>query len=245
MHDWRLWLHTMRLLALGDSSGGGLPILLELRSTSTGCFGRRSVLASTSLAWPACGLSIACYFGSSVSVLCNTELHCCMMHLTAWYRLPKRSASRPRDRVSLVEDDADASVPAPTAAPGSPSKGLPTEVASTDAPHPASDSVAASLAPADRLVSSAPTTLVQATAVTEDIPHDLMVQTDTSDMVEKAIEDASLDLENFETAADRLASEDVPYDPMADFHAVRFSTQSWAFSVFPGLSSPYSYAGGA
>ncbi|KAK8512388.1 hypothetical protein V6N12_037388 [Hibiscus sabdariffa] len=76
--------------------------------------------------------------------------------------------------------------------------------------------------------------IVQATTVTKDIPHDPMFHTDTSDVVEEAVEDASLDPENSETAADRLASEDVPYDPM-----------SWAFPVCPGLSSPYSYAGGA
>ncbi|KAK8498736.1 hypothetical protein V6N12_042944 [Hibiscus sabdariffa] len=102
----------------------------------------------------------------------------------------------------------------PTAASGSPSEGLPTEVASAVALHPASDSVAASLAPADRLVSSAPTSSVQAIAVTKDVPHDPMVQTNTSDMLEEAIEDASLVLENSATATDWLASEDVPYDPM-------------------------------
>ncbi|KAK9003718.1 hypothetical protein V6N11_084350 [Hibiscus sabdariffa] len=98
----------------------------------------------------------------------------------------------------------------PTAASSSPSEGLPTEVTSADAPHPASNSVAASLAPADRLVSSTPTSSVQATAVTKDIPQDPMVHTDNSDMVEEAIEDASLDSENSETATDRLASKDVP-----------------------------------
>ncbi|KAK8484267.1 hypothetical protein V6N11_066537 [Hibiscus sabdariffa] len=96
---------------------------------------------------------------------------------------------------------------------GSPSEGLLTEVASADAPLPASDSVAASLAPADRLVSSALTSSVQAIAVTKDIPHDPMVHIDTSDLMEEAVEDAPLDPENFETAADRLASEDVPPSP--------------------------------
>ncbi|KAK8681175.1 hypothetical protein V6N13_053582 [Hibiscus sabdariffa] len=153
----------------------------------------------------------------------------------AWLRAPqpKRSASRPRGRVSLFEDDVDASVPAPTAASGSPFEALPTEVASAAAPLPASDSVAASLAPenstapTDRLVSSAPTSSVQATAVTKDVPHDPMVHTDASDMLEEAIEDASLVPENSATVVDRLASsvpissvpdtavtEDVPYDPM-------------------------------
>ncbi|KAK9045757.1 hypothetical protein V6N11_051665 [Hibiscus sabdariffa] len=50
----------------------------------------------------------------------------------------------------------------------------------------------------------------------KDIPHDPMVHTDTSNVVEEAVEDVSLDPENSETAADRLASEDVPYDPMAN-----------------------------
>ncbi|KAK8972955.1 hypothetical protein V6N11_031143 [Hibiscus sabdariffa] len=52
--------------------------------------------------------------------------------------------------------------------------------------------------------------MVQATAMTKDMLHDPMVHTDASDVVEEAVEDASLDLENSETAADRLASEDVP-----------------------------------
>ncbi|KAK9045758.1 hypothetical protein V6N11_051666 [Hibiscus sabdariffa] len=90
---------------------------------------------------------------------------------------------------------------APTVASGSPSEGLPTKVNSADASCPTSDSLA--------LTSS-----VQSTAVTKDIPHDPMVHTDTSDVVEEAVEDASIDPKNFETAADRLASKDVPYDPM-------------------------------
>ncbi|KAK8495847.1 hypothetical protein V6N12_073997 [Hibiscus sabdariffa] len=121
-------------------------------------------------------------------------------------------------RRAFGKDDADASVPAPTAtaASGSPSEGLPTEVASADAPRPASDSVAASLALADRLVSSVLTSSLQTTAVTKDIPHDPMVHTDTSDLVEEAVEDAPLDPENSEMAVDRLASEDVSHDPMAN-----------------------------
>ncbi|KAK9033381.1 hypothetical protein V6N11_018414 [Hibiscus sabdariffa] len=102
--------------------------------------------------------------------------------------------------------------------------------------------------PADLLVSSAPTSSVQATAVTKDVPHDPMVHTDTSDMLEEAIEDASLVPENSATTADRLASS-VPISSVpvtaAGFHAARFSAQSWAFPVCPGLSSPYSYAGDA
>ncbi|KAK8486107.1 hypothetical protein V6N11_004986 [Hibiscus sabdariffa] len=96
---------------------------------------------------------------------------------------------------------------APTIASGSPSEGLPTKVASVDAPCLTSNSVTTSVAPSSS---------VQATVVTKDIPHDPMVYTDTFDVVEEAVEDASLDPENFETAADQLASEDVPYEPMAN-----------------------------
>ncbi|KAK8663263.1 hypothetical protein V6N13_083086 [Hibiscus sabdariffa] len=60
----------------------------------------------------------------------------------------------------------------------------------------------------------APTPSVQAAAMTKDISNDPMVHTKASDVVEEAVEDASLDPETSETAADRLASEDVPYDPM-------------------------------
>ncbi|KAK8713432.1 hypothetical protein V6N13_148650 [Hibiscus sabdariffa] len=113
-----------------------------------------------------------------------------------WLRAPqpKRSASRPHSRVSLVEDDAEASAPAPSAASGSPSRGLPTEGASTTTLPSASGPVAASLAPensaapADRLASSIPISSVPATVVTEDVPYDPMVHTDTSDMLEDALE---------------------------------------------------------
>ncbi|KAK8555695.1 hypothetical protein V6N13_025818 [Hibiscus sabdariffa] len=64
------------------------------------------------------------------------------------------------------------------------------------------------------VASEAPTSSVQATVVTKDVPHDPMIHTEASDVVEEAVEDASLDPENFETAADRLAPEDAPYDPM-------------------------------
>ncbi|KAK8504801.1 hypothetical protein V6N12_063808 [Hibiscus sabdariffa] len=50
--------------------------------------------------------------------------------------------------------------------------------------------------------------------MTKDIPHDPLVHPEATDVVEEAVEDASLDPETSKTAADRLASEDVPYDPM-------------------------------
>ncbi|KAK8510767.1 hypothetical protein V6N12_020307 [Hibiscus sabdariffa] len=77
----------------------------------------------------------------------------------------------------------DTSVPA-----GSPSKGPPTKFDSTKAPGPASDSVAPSVA-----ASMAPTPLVQAATMTKDIPHDPLVHPEDTDMVEEAVEDASLD----------------------------------------------------
>ncbi|KAK8554930.1 hypothetical protein V6N13_016184 [Hibiscus sabdariffa] len=60
----------------------------------------------------------------------------------------------------------------------------------------------------------APTPSMQVAAMTKDIPHDPLVQTEATDVVEEAIEDASLDPDTSKTAADLLASEDVPYDPM-------------------------------
>ncbi|KAK9031876.1 hypothetical protein V6N11_056162 [Hibiscus sabdariffa] len=68
---------------------------MELRSTPAplrewmspwGCTGRHSVLASASLSWPVCGMSIACHFESSISVLCYIELRCCLLHLAALTR---------------------------------------------------------------------------------------------------------------------------------------------------------------
>ncbi|KAK8502826.1 hypothetical protein V6N12_063765 [Hibiscus sabdariffa] len=50
--------------------------------------------------------------------------------------------------------------------------------------------------------------------MTKVIPHDPMVHTEASDVMEEVVEDASLDPETSEIAVDRLASEDVPYDPM-------------------------------
>ncbi|KAK8487661.1 hypothetical protein V6N11_069104 [Hibiscus sabdariffa] len=60
----------------------------------------------------------------------------------------------------------------------------------------------------------APTSSVQAAAMTKDIPYDPMAHIEASDVVEEAVEDASLALKTSEKAVDRLASEDVPYDPM-------------------------------
>ncbi|KAK8515199.1 hypothetical protein V6N12_019247 [Hibiscus sabdariffa] len=204
VHDWLLWLHMMRLLALGDSCDGKLPILL-------GCDGAALYLYAyfvTRMAVPVWVLWPTLCIGLDLTSLARLWLEYCMLfwelclcfvqHRIALLPdapsgvvsigVSKRSASRPHGRVSLVEDAADVSVPAPTAASGSPSGGLPTEVALPTAPFLASDSVAASLAPknstvpADRLVSSAPTSSVQATAVTKDIPHDPMVHIDSSDM---------------------------------------------------------------
>ncbi|KAK8697873.1 hypothetical protein V6N13_114008 [Hibiscus sabdariffa] len=81
----------------------------------------------------------------------------------------------------------------------------PAKLDSTNAPGLTSDSVAASVAP---------TPSVQAAAMTKDISHDPLVHTEATDVVEEAVEDASLDPKTSETVADRLASEDVPYDPM-------------------------------
>ncbi|KAK8684227.1 hypothetical protein V6N13_040257 [Hibiscus sabdariffa] len=81
----------------------------------------------------------------------------------------------------------------------------PAKLDSTKVPGPASDSGASSVAP---------TPSVQAAAMIKDIPHDPLVHPEATDVVEEAVEDASLDPEISETAADRLASEDVPYDPM-------------------------------
>ncbi|KAK8477850.1 hypothetical protein V6N13_025805 [Hibiscus sabdariffa] len=60
----------------------------------------------------------------------------------------------------------------------------------------------------------APTPSVQAAAMTKDIPNDPMIHTEATDVVEEAVEDASLYPETPEIAVDRLASEDVPYDPV-------------------------------
>ncbi|KAK8480292.1 hypothetical protein V6N13_123218 [Hibiscus sabdariffa] len=62
--------------------------------------------------------------------------------------------------------------------------------------------------------SVAPTPSVKAAAMTKDILNDPMIHTEATDVVEEAVEDASLDPKTPETAADRLASEDVPYDSM-------------------------------
>ncbi|KAK8510752.1 hypothetical protein V6N12_020292 [Hibiscus sabdariffa] len=224
---WELRLHFVqhRIALLPDGPNGMVSMgVVRLLPCTAGCDGvvryACSIVRLTTTVhvhWPAFGVG----FGLNISA-----------------RLWPESCN---SRIALTW----CTTPTAMAALGSPSEGLPTEVASADAPRLASDSVAASLAPADQLVSSAPISSVQATAVTKDIPHDPMFHTDTSDMVEEAVEDASLDLKNSETAADRLASEDIPYDPMANFHVVRFSAQPWAFPVCPGLSSPYSHAGGA
>ncbi|KAL4351812.1 hypothetical protein GQ457_06G012520 [Hibiscus cannabinus] len=181
-HNIPLSLMTAALAhALGASIGKVFMTDTRLEDWNMGEFMRVRALTAF---FHGCGL-----LGHSILICPTTlKLEGQKLQYGAWLRAPqpKWSASRPRGRVSLVKDDADTSVPAPTAALSSPSEGLPTEVASVAIPRPVSDSVAASLAPADRFVSSVPTSSVEATAVSKVVSHDPMVHADTSDMVEDA-----------------------------------------------------------
>ncbi|KAK8660311.1 hypothetical protein V6N13_051239 [Hibiscus sabdariffa] len=123
----------------------------------------------------------------------------------AWLRapLPKRSISRPRGRISLVEDDMDIPVPADLASDGPPTYDEPAEAHATVS-NPVAPAVAAS-------VVKAPSTPVAETDA--DNLCSPLAPFEAADLVEDAVV-APLDPENSETAADRLAPEDAPYDPM-------------------------------
>ncbi|KAK8667653.1 hypothetical protein V6N13_007801 [Hibiscus sabdariffa] len=108
---------------------------------------------------------------------------------------PKRpAASRPRGRVSLVDDAVDATAPAPSAASGSPIAGALAPVTS-----PASDAAtshAASVNPSTPVTSSAPLARPSPLAPTSSVPtsedhahdpYDPMVHSATSDMLEDAL----------------------------------------------------------
>ncbi|KAK8482168.1 hypothetical protein V6N11_064410 [Hibiscus sabdariffa] len=60
----------------------------------------------------------------------------------------------------------------------------------------------------------APTPSVPAATAVAEIPHDPLAPPKAADVVDEAVDDASLDSETSKTAADRLAPEDASYDPM-------------------------------
>ncbi|KAL4295174.1 hypothetical protein GQ457_12G013880 [Hibiscus cannabinus] len=109
----------------------------------------------------------------------------------AWLRapLPKRLISRPRGRISLVEDDMDVPVPV-----DSTSDGPPTHVEPAKAHDPDSDPVAPAVA-----TSVAKTPSVPITATDAENLRGPLAPSEVADLVEDAIDDASLDPENSET----------------------------------------------
>ncbi|KAK8684260.1 hypothetical protein V6N13_040290 [Hibiscus sabdariffa] len=90
-----------------------------------------------------------------------------------------------------------------------PLEGPPANLDSTKAHGPDSESVAPAVA-----ASVAPTPSVPVAAAVAEIPHDPLAPPEVADLVEEAVDDASLDPKTSKTAADRLAPEDAPYDPM-------------------------------
>ncbi|KAL4285201.1 hypothetical protein GQ457_16G018230 [Hibiscus cannabinus] len=123
----------------------------------------------------------------------------------AWLRapFPKRSISQPRGRISLVEDDMDILVPAHSASDGPPIRDEPAE-----AHAPVSDPVAPAVAAPVTKAPSAPVAETDADNLRNPLPP-----SEVADLVENTV-DEPLDPENSETAADRSAPEDTPYDPM-------------------------------
>ncbi|KAK9033386.1 hypothetical protein V6N11_018419 [Hibiscus sabdariffa] len=85
------------------------------------------------------------------------------------------------------------------------------------------------------VASMAPTPSVTAAAVAADILHDPLAPPEAADVVEEAVDDASLDPETSETAADRLASEDAPYDPVV--HTDTFVPEHQEFDAWYAAQS--------
>ncbi|KAK8713408.1 hypothetical protein V6N13_148626 [Hibiscus sabdariffa] len=124
----------------------------------------------------------------------------------AWLRapLPKRSASRPRGRLSVVGIDADA----PELV-DSTSEGPSIHPDSTRAATPASDHVISVVAAPATRASPAPVAASNAANL-----HGPSAPSEAADLVHEATGDASLDPDASKTAADRLTPDDAPYDPM-------------------------------
>ncbi|KAL4363982.1 hypothetical protein GQ457_04G020320 [Hibiscus cannabinus] len=119
----------------------------------------------------------------------------------AWLRapLPKRSATRPRGRLSIVDDDLHVPVSVDSATEG-PSTRPHGTTASTSAPDPAVSIVAV---PAVRMPPPA-----------ADNTPDLSAPLEKDDLVEDGLDEAPPEQDASELAADRSIPDDTPYDPM-------------------------------
>ncbi|KAL4318995.1 hypothetical protein GQ457_18G000180 [Hibiscus cannabinus] len=124
----------------------------------------------------------------------------------AWLRapLPKRSASRPRGRLSVVGDDTDAPEMVDSA-----SEGPSVHPDTTRAVAPASDPVVPVVAAPVTRTPPAPVATPDAANL-----HGPSAPFETADLVGEALDDASLDLDASEAPADRSTPDDAPYDPM-------------------------------
>ncbi|KAK8671963.1 hypothetical protein V6N13_110341 [Hibiscus sabdariffa] len=89
------------------------------------------------------------------------------------------------------------------------SKGPPAHLDSTRANAPASDPVAPVFTAPVAQTPPAPVAASDAETL-----HDPSTPSEAADLVEEVVDDASLEPETSETAADRSAPEDAPYDPM-------------------------------
>ncbi|KAL4272408.1 hypothetical protein GQ457_13G013780 [Hibiscus cannabinus] len=124
----------------------------------------------------------------------------------AWLRapLPKLSTTQPRGRLSVVDDDLDAPVPVDSTSEG-PSVRPGSNGTNSSAPDPVVTIVAAPMAW---------TPLAPAVASVADNPHDSSVPSETADLVEEAVDDASPEPDASDLAADRSNPDEAPYDPM-------------------------------
>ncbi|KAK8544226.1 hypothetical protein V6N13_110254 [Hibiscus sabdariffa] len=116
----------------------------------------------------------------------------------------QRSATLPRGRLSVVDDDLDAPVPVDSAFEG-PSVRPGSNGTNASAPDPVVPIVAASVArtpPAPAATSVA------------DNPHDSSVPSETADLVDDVVDDASPVPDASELAAARSNPDEAPYDPM-------------------------------
>ncbi|KAL4323273.1 hypothetical protein GQ457_11G026760 [Hibiscus cannabinus] len=141
----------------------------------------------------------------------------------AWLHapLPKRSAIRPRGRLSVVDDDLDAPVAVDSAAEG-------------PSVWPASNGTDASVLAPEPVVPTMATPVVRSSppveASLENNPPDLSAPSGNANLVEEAIDETSSDPNASEMAADRSNPDDTPYDPMVHIETSNMLEEAFEIS---------------
>ncbi|KAK9029806.1 hypothetical protein V6N11_031251 [Hibiscus sabdariffa] len=128
-------------------------------------------------------------------------------YLPTFFR--ERLATRPRGRLSVVDDDLDVPVSVDSAA---------ASAAEGPSVRPGSNGTNASVSASEPIVPIVATPAVRtpppAATSLADTPPDLSVPSGKADLMEEALDEASPDQDASDLAADKSIPDDAPYDPM-------------------------------